>query len=48
MDEQKKTSGSLALNRAPQVIIIRPAILSGIGNSVWRLRPGELQLGGSA
>ena len=40
MDEQKKTSGSLALNGAPQVITIPPSDPSGIGSSVWRPTPG--------
>ncbi|MFQ7451139.1 MAG: hypothetical protein ACLRNQ_06560 [Flavonifractor plautii] len=40
MDEQKKTSGSLALNSTPQVITIPPVTQSGIGSCGWRLMPG--------
>ena len=40
MDEQKKTSGSLALNSTPQVITIPPSDPVRIGSCGWRLMPG--------
>ena len=48
VDEQKKTSGSLALNSAPQVITIHQRPSPGPKAAGGGLCPGELQLRGPA